>query len=256
MQSRLSYRQIRRRARLDDRRALAFEKKYAKLIHKALIAQALNFAKNGFLSNEIEDVLTNLYYEVSESFFNSEMEGYLSFKSKRSVTEGFFSTFYNDWIKQFIGDMIGLKIANINDTTLKLVQGVINNYRGSEFSVISAEIKKVMNTNTHRSMMIARTEVGNMANATKEKSGDEFATSTGVEVGKIWIHRGAKNPRDWHVLLDNGQVIPKNDNFVVVDDEGNTELMLRPHADSASAKNVINCGCQVMYVPIDYNEER
>jgi len=258
MRTTLTHRKIRRIALQDDRRALAFERKFARVVHIAILKQAESFMEFGFLSDDLQKALEQLYQEVGISFADSEskrMEDFTkSLKAQRfGETRGFFATRYNEWARGYIQVTVAKKVVGINATTQDLIQGVIDANMGSVFEVIAHEVRKAMNANRVRSMMIARTEVAGMVNATKEFAGGEFASETGLEVGKIWVHRGAKNPRDWHLALDNGEVIAKDDHFVV-DDGESVELMLRPHDPTASAKNVVNCGCQVLYVPISYRD--
>ena len=53
--------------------------------------------------------------------------------------------------------------------------------------------------------------------------------------------------------MDNGRQIPKKSKFIVTNpDTGKSEEMDYPHDPTASAENVINCGCQVMYVRTGY----
>ena len=44
-------------------------------------------------------------------------------------------------------------------------------------------------------------------NEAKFKGKDDIKEELGEEIWKIWIHRGSKNPRDWHLYLDNGKAI-------------------------------------------------
>ena len=90
-------------------------------------------------------------------------------------------------------------------------------------------------------------------NEAKIKGKDDIKEELGEEVWKIWIHRGSKNPRDWHLHLDNGKAIHEDDGWrVEVPSSGKTEAMDRPHDPEASAENVINCGCEAMYISYSY----
>src|SRR5678809_1230587 len=75
-------------------------------------------------------------------------------------------------------------------------------------------------------MMISRTGVGNSMNEAKFKGKDDIKEELGEEIWKIWIHRGSKNPRDWHVRLDDGKAIHEDDVWrVEVPSSGMTEQM-------------------------------
>lgn len=93
-----------------------------------------------------------------------------------------------------------------------------------------------------RSAMIARTEVGIAAS----ESQDRAARSTGLNYQKEWIAVSDERTRDNHRLVD-GQRVPKDGKFTVGQDQ-----MLHPRdIVNGSAGNVINCRCDLAYIPED-----
>ena len=248
--SRINYRIL---AGRDDRKTLAFEKKYAKRIRQALVSQADSYFKNGSLSNDMFEVVSDIYREMLGYWLQLEwkrLDGdVVSMKST-----GFFIERWARFINEYILTHIASKVVNIDATTKEMIRRGIadGTVRGWEFEKIMEIIKNDI-INSKRAMTIARTEVGEAVNIAKKRSSDDWQSETGQELSKIWIHRGAKNPRDWHLAMDDGKQIPKNSKFIVNNpDTGKSEEMDYPHDPTASAENVINCGCQVMYVRTGY----
>lgn len=278
----VSKQQLRRQAMQDDRVALRLEKKLAGKVRKALIEQAEHFLNFGELGDAMRVTLldshdTQAYFwlerEYSRLKKNSDegkgskgsednekknagphyiTKGGIWQRVRRNVPE-FFMTEWTLWTEEIKQTRLAENIRTIDNTTMGILQNLMKETIGAARHEIAKEVMKVMKgrASKARAMTIARTESAFLANVAKEKGGESFAQETGDELGKMWIHRGAKNPRDWHVAMDTGEVIPKDVDFVVVSDEG-TELMSRPHAPGATPHNTINCGCQVIYVPLDF----
>ena len=240
----------------DDRNTLAFEKKYAKIIRRALISQADSYFKTGSMSNDMFEVVSDIYREMFNYWLPLEwkrLDGDV-ISMKASGTTGFFIEMWSRFINEYILTHIASKVVNIDATTKEMIRRGIadGTVMGLEFERISEMIRSDI-INSKRAMTIARTEVGEAVNIAKKKSSDDWQNETGQELVKIWIHRGAKDPRDWHLSMDDGRQIPKNSKFIVTNpDTGKSEEMDYPHDPTASAENVINCGCQVMYVRAGY----
>ena len=108
-----------------------------------------------------------------------------------------------------------------------------------------------------RAMRIARTETSAIANLAKAKSAESWAgqsEQSGQRQFKMWVHRPSNSPRDNHVFLD-GLIIETNEKFQVVAENGTVDYMDYPHEENASAENVINCNCQVVYMSEDYMKQ-
>lgn len=247
---------LRRASLLQNRKLLAYERAFAKLIYKALQEQLEYALKNNFeINDNLKDVLEKLYLNVGIEFVNEQvknLEGMQTDKESR-----FFLNSWKTWISEFANTTLVSKVAQINQTTRDILRQVVTFGfgRGLEFEVLAEMVREKAGHafGMARAMTIARTEVASAANEAKERSSQDWEGETGENLYKIWIHRGAKNPRDWHVKLDNNKAIPQNQEFAVLDDKtGDVEYMMRPHSANASAKNVINCGCQVIYVSESY----
>ena len=168
------------------------------------------------------------------------------------------------WTDAQIASKLRAAANNINDTTKKwirdaqakeverrLAEGIA---AGSEIEVLQSAIQHVTDgkIGRNRAKVIARTELGEAVNDAKKKASDDWSDETGARQGKLWVHRGAPDPRSWHLALDTGVPIPKEQMFIVANpDTGVTDYMDRPHDVGASAENVVNCGCTVIFVRMD-----
>ena len=82
-----------------------------------------------------------------------------------------------------------------------------------------------------------------IANEAKAKSAESWAGENNQKQFKMWVHRPSKQERDNHAYLD-GLIIPVEEKFQVVAENGLVDYMNYPHDPSGSAANVINCNCQ------------
>lgn len=236
-----------------DRKTLAYERKYAKIVRNALREQVEYASRNNGVvpDKPMHDALIDLYSTVAFDFLQFQ---YRILDSRlRIKTVGFFLNPWREWIATYVLTKLAHKVAQINDTTRKKIQEVIaiGMEQGLEWEKIAMLIMEKASdiASVYRAVMIARTETANAANMAKEKSKDDWKRETGETIYKLWIHRFAKEPRSWHQALDNNRGIPEDKAFEVFNPEtGTLEYMMRPHSDGASAENVVNCLCQVMYV--------
>ena len=233
-----------------DRILKAYEKKYKKEIHEALKEQARYAIEHNF---EIKDTLTpvieRLYNEVGLRMYEYQYK-LLEDTTEKSI---FLNTFEN-WIKGYLSAIVGGRVRSINDTTrLSLKKIIEEGFVGRTLFELTAEkLQQMYAFSAKRAMMITRTEIGNINNEAKDRRSEDWKRESGNELYKIWIHSGAKDPRDWHLAMDNGKAIPKEQAFIVSNPNGETDNMSRPHDQTASAGNTINCGCEVIYISESY----
>ena len=233
-----------------DRILKAYEKMYKKEIHEALKDQARYAIEHNF---EIKDTLTpvieRLYEDVGIRMYEYQYQ-----LLDDTATKSIFLNTFDVWLKSYLATIIGKRVRNINDTTrLSLKKIIEEGFVGRTLFELTAEkLQQIYAFSAKRAMMITRTEIGNINNEAKDKSSEDWKRESGNELYKIWIHRGAKDPRDWHVAMDNGKAIPKEQRFTVSTPQGTTDYMERPHDQTASAENTINCGCEVIYISESY----
>ena len=242
---------LQRLIQIETRRQTMYERLFAKEILKAFKKNAESWLKYQVVGSALGEALEKLYRETLADYLSRQWE-----QLEKNITqkkERFFMPTWSFWIENYILTTLVNKVVDIDETTREqLVSETIeSNKIGETREEFSKRIQAVMGgaAGKKRARVIARTEAGNAINIAKTKSAEDWAAQTDLPIGKLWIHRGAKDPRDWHVSLDTGVAIPKDEPFIVTDpNTGITDRMMYPHDPSASAGNVINCGCQVVYV--------
>lgn len=150
-------------------------------------------------------------------------------------------------LRQYVASVSGAKISQITETTKELFKGLLLEQVQEGLPVV--EFMKVLQTklfqmSNMRAERIARTEIIGASNA-----GSYFnAVHLGVELDKVWLSasdaRVRKEPVS-HVAL-NGQRVSMQQPF---QEPKSGEFMLFPGDTSfgASAKNIVNCRCAVVY---------
>lgn len=242
---------LQRLIQIETRRQTAYERLFAREILKAFKKNAESWIKYQFVDNSVGVALERLYYKTMVDYLSRQWEQLD--KNIAQKKERFFMPTWSFWIENYILSTLVNKVVGIDETTReRLIEETIeSNKIGETREEFSKRIQAVMGgaAGKKRARVIARTEAGNAINIAKTKSAEDWAARTDLQIGKLWIHRGAKDPRDWHVALDTGVAIPKDEPFIVTDPHtGITDSMMYPHDPTASAGNVINCGCQVVYV--------
>ena len=233
-----------------DRMLKVYEKKYKKLLYEALQKQAKHAFEHNFeIIDTLTPVIEKLYLEVGTKAYEFQYK-----LLEKTTTKSIFLNTFENWIKGYLSAIVGGRVRNINDTTRLQIKKIIEEgFIGRTLFELTAEkFQQSFSFSAKRAMTIVRTEIGNINNEAKDRSSEDWKNVSGNELYKIWIHRGAKDPRDWHIALDSGKAIPKSQPFVVTTPNGITDNMARPHDQAASAENNINCGCEVIYISESY----
>ncbi len=133
------------------------------------------------------------------------------------------------------------KVVNIADTTRKMIKGVVDD--GLKTGKTREQIaKSIWEQNAgeigmKRARVIATTESHNAA-----MNGDYYAMeSTGIPFKKRWLTFIDQRTRKHHAAVD-GQLQPSDMPFEV-----GGELLMYPGDPTASASNVVNCRCNMVY---------
>ena len=251
---------LKRLIQIDNRRISILERRLAGRVRIALKKQGQNYLKTGELGDEMFQTLSEMYKSVSSTYLK---EQYSWLERDIKKMDRFF-TAWELWTAEQIASKIKVAADNINDTTKKwvrdaetklieeqLAQGITD---GATRGTLSKAIEHVTagRIGKNRAKVIARTELSQAVNDAKQKASDDWSDETGTRQGKLWVHRGAPDPRSWHLSLDTGVPIPKEQPFIVANpDTGETDYMDRPHSMGASAGNVVNCGCTVIYTRLE-----
>ena len=101
-----------------------------------------------------------------------------------------------------------------------------------------------------RARAISRTEATRAYNQGKKKSAQDWANQTGVNLWKLWIHGGAKEPRIQHILAQDKPI--RFDQPFVFNTNGVQVLMDIPGDLNGGPAQTINCSCVVVYVSESY----
>lgn len=129
--------------------------------------------------------------------------------------------------------------TDADDITDAIAAGVVD---GASIPDIAKDIRNVARLTPYRASIVARTETHNAATFAVVQSSREFAQETGAKVMKRWIPTNDPRTRDTHAEMRGSEAIPIDEQFFV-----GGESMDRPGDSSASAENVINCRCQVVF---------
>jgi len=223
------------------------ERKYRAKIYKELQRQRDELIETGTFTSRYEDIFRELY-GVDGLIIGTRQYELLTASNKQKSVSDFFSTAWRVWMEVFVQTRMAQKIVAIDTTTREAVQEVLRNNVGVPFDKIVEQLKMF---DRKRAMRIARTEVAQMANESQRQAAMAWKEEVGeFTMYKIWMHRGAKDPRAHHVALD-GVAIPESEQFQIVDEYG-VEYADYPHAENLSARNVVNCSCTVTYVSEAY----
>ena len=247
---------LRRLIQIENRRISILERRWAGRLRTALRKQGKNYLKDGELGDEMFEALSEMYKSVSSNYLK-EQYTWLQ-KDVRKMSRFFMG--WELWTAEQIASKLRVAADDIDNTTKKwirdaesriveeqLAQGIVE---GATRGTLSKAIEQVTDgkIGRNRAKVIARTELGQAVNDAKQKASDDWSDETGSRQGKLWVHRGSKDPRSWHLALDTGVPIPKEQPFIVANpDTGVTDYMDRPHDVGASAENVVNCGCTVIF---------
>ena len=190
------------------------------MIYKELQREQEQFIETGDFTTNIQPVIEQLYRDEGVKVMMAQYK-LLGGMGKKS---DFFSTAWRVWVEHFIGTRMAQKIVRIDETTREAVQRVISNNVGVPRSEIA---KQLTMFNRRRAMTIARTEVAQMAVESQRQGAEAWKAETSTTLYKMWMHRGATDPRTGHLALD-GTAIPENEMFTIVDNYGNSEQALTP----------------------------
>lgn len=250
----MTRRQLHRLLQVEDRRLANLERRWANEIRKALKKQGESYIRDGVIDNSMYDTLAKLTPPLMLDYMQRQLK-WLEKDTKAQKKDRFFMR-WSAVIAERLTTTLFNKVVEIDRTTIEDIQNSVTQYitAGETVSEIRDAIIKVTagRYSKNRARMIARTEMGDAVAIAKKESADTWFDETGLPQGKLWIHRGAKNPRNWHMALDTGIAIPKETAFVVTNpNTGETDMMMHPHDSNASAGNVINCSCTIIYTLLD-----
>jgi hypothetical protein len=181
----------------------------------------------------------------ADLLFGLKKEAYLDELAKTAI-----KTASEPWIDPRVIERIRTKTIKVVTTditqtlrdklTAKLEQTINAGFTIDE----TAHDLGFLNTNWRT---IAKTETFDVLNQGAFDQVKAEAGEVGAEALKYWQHSGNPNGRESHVIAgttyNEANAIPIDEPFIV-----DGEAMMYPHDPNASAKNVVNCGCNAVYI--------
>lgn len=164
--------------------------------------------------------------------------------TKRSVVS-FFSELWRTYIlNELLNTEITKRITKVYQTTKDDVRRVLIESANNRLAPreIGRELKKRVGFNKSRALMIARTEMTNVAAMAVERAGKDSE----LELYKVWNHYPHGKFRESHLAL-NKTYVAFNEKFKL---EDGIE-MKRPGDPSGGASEVINCRCNMSLATAD-----
>jgi len=191
----------------------------------------------------IEDAYRTVYLKIGVLHAASTMRSVNSLGRSLKSGTGFFSEQWNRLMSLFYTTHSAQRISDVTETTRERVRKVLDDSQDLPISQQATYITDTLGAgdfNRNRALMIARTETTTAANY-GASLGNESAD---YETAKQWLAIEDANTRPDHTDAD-GQVVPNTDFFTV-----GGYSMYYPGDISAPAKEVCNCRCTAVYVPL------
>lgn len=244
-----------------DRKLVKEQKALASTLYKEMQKQLEEIVANdGTFHSNTFSILMDAYLKIGLEFANKQFNALTT--GDYTKANDFFLEYWKEWIDKFVSIRVAEKVKNIdgytverfNDIKAQIKRVVAESVVSVPNVYIAEQLRKKLGAGVlskGRAMTIARTETSAIANEAKAKSAESWAGENGQRQFKMWVHRASKQQRDNHAFLD-GLIIPVEEKFQVVAENGLVDYMDYPHDPSGSAANVINCNCQVVYVSEDY----
>lgn len=241
----LNYSRIRRSTQADLKK---YERLGVKIFTEALKLQA----KETVPLLPMQEAYIKFYQEV---FVDSATKEFNRIRQdnreKKFLPDNFFVATWLEFIKNWVIQNLGQLIFDVTDTSQKRVNEIVS--QGIQEGLTPRQIEERLLKeipDIKRARAIARTESTRAYNEGKKKSAQDWANQTGVNLWKIWIHGGAKEPRIQHILAQNKPI--RADQQFVFNTNGVQVLMDKPGDINGGAAQTVNCSCVVVYVSENY----
>lgn len=242
----LNYSKIRRSAQADLRK---YERLGVKIFTEALKLQAVPNPSPLPMQKAYVDFYQAVFVDSAKKEFNRIRQDN---RAKAFIPDDFFLNTWREWIKDWVLLNLGTLIVDVTETTTKKVQGVLSQAITDGLNPFQIEelLLEVI-PDIKRARAIARTESTRAFNEGKKKSAQDWANQTGVNLWKIWIHGGAKEPRIQHIQAQD-KPIRADQTFAFTNKNTTVVQMDKPGDISGGAEQTINCSCVVVYISESY----
>jgi uncharacterized protein with gpF-like domain len=230
---------VRQRDRLAQLRLLnGFEKRLQKKVVKIFGAQGKRLAKQYEAHQEVSSAVLKLHQEEFVAVLKLHYRLVMTAFSER-IRRAFKSSIFDSAIAAYIRDNALSSVDDIDDTTIKIIKGVISD--GQEAGLTTSQIVASIVERTaedvvaSRAWVIARTEMHAAANFASVAA----AKDIGIPLNKVWTSALDNRTREAHQEAD-GQSVDIDDDFNV-----DGEDVSQP--GDGSAENSVNCRCVVIF---------
>jgi hypothetical protein len=242
----LNYSKLRRSAQADLRK---YERIGVRIFTEALKLQAVPNPSYLPMQKAYIDFYTAVFIDSAKKEFNRIRQDN---KEKAFVPDDFFLATWKEWIKEWVLTNLGTLIFDVTETTRAKVQIILAQAITDGLNPFQIEeLLLALIPDIKRARAIARTESTRAYNVGKKKSAEEWANQTGVNLWKIWIHGGAKEPRFQHIQAQN-KPIPANAFFQFTNKNTEQVFMDKPGDINGTAEQTVNCSCVVVYISESY----
>jgi len=191
----------------------------------------------------MQDILEKLYRAVIRQFSleTDKMIG-VKFFDDYEAKFSYWEYLFTQWISEFGG----AKAKQTSETTRRDIQEALDAILLTETAVSSIKIAetvlKVRDFSQFRAQMIALTEVHGASMYASRETANKIGQDLGVQVMKRWAPVVDARTRPAHAAMIGSGFIKMDEKFMV-----GGEKMDRPSDPHASAGNVINCRCSMVY---------
>ena len=241
----INYAKVRRSSQADLRR---YERIGVKIFTEALKEQAKENVPLLPMQEAYIKFYQTVFVDAATKEFNRIRQDN---REKKFLPDNFFVATWLEFIKNWVIQNLGQLIFDVTDTSQKRVNEIVA--LGIQEGLNPRQIEERLLReipDIKRARAIARTESTRAYNEGKKKSAQDWANQTGVNLWKLWIHGGAKEPRIQHILAQD-KPIRFDQPFVFITD-GTEVLMDKPGDINGGAAQTVNCSCVVVYVSESY----
>lgn len=172
-------------------------------------------------------------------------------REKKFLPDNFFLSTWLEFIKNWVIQNLGQLIFDVTDTSQNRVNEIVAQGIQEGLGPRQIEDRLLQEIpDIKRARAIARTESTRAYNEGKKKSAQDWANQTGVNLWKLWIHGGAKEPRIQHILAQDKPI--RFDQPFIFTTNGVQVLMDKPGDINGGPGQTINCSCVVVYISESY----
>lgn len=241
----INYAKVRRSSQADLRR---YERIGVKIFTEALKEQAKENVPLLPMQEAYIKFYQTVFVDAATKEFNRIRQDN---REKKFLPDNFFVATWLEFIKNWVIQNLGQLIFDVTDTSQKRVNEIVA--LGIQEGLNPRQIEERLLReipDIKRARAIARTESTRAYNEGKKKSAQDWANQTGVNLWKLWIHGGAKEPRIQHILAQDKPI--RFDQPFVFNSNGVQVLMDKPGDINGGAAQTVNCSCVVVYVSESY----